>query len=98
MFLKLAMNRMGKFSLSWKYFGDLLVNWQLFVSGMCMVAATGLWLHIIRNFPFSVAYPLTSISYVFGMLAAVLVFHETIPATRWIGVLLVMAGVILIAK
>ena len=32
------------------------------------------------------------------MLAAVLIFHETVPATRWIGVLLIMAGCYFVAQ
>jgi undecaprenyl phosphate-alpha-L-ara4N flippase subunit ArnE len=37
-------------------------------------------------------------SYVFGMIAAVLIFHETVPATRWLGVLLIMAGCYFVAQ
>ena len=57
-----------------------------------------LWLYIIKNFPFSMAYPMVSLSYVFGMFAAILVFHEQVPLIRWAGVLLIMAGCVLIAK
>ena len=55
-------------------------------------------MHILKNYPFSMAYPLISMSYVFGMVASVLIFHETVPAVRWIGVLLIMAGCYFIAK
>ena len=44
------------------------------------------------------AYPMVSLSYVFGMFAAMLVFHEQVPTVRWLGVLLIMAGCVLIAK
>ena len=33
-----------------------------------------------------------------GMLAAMLFFHEQIPLTRWIGIALIMAGCVLIAR
>ena len=33
-----------------------------------------------------------------GMLAANLIFHESIPLNRWIGLLLIMAGVILVVQ
>ena len=96
--LKFAMNKMDKFSFTWSYFSELLTNWWLLASGICMAGATVLWLYIIKHFDFSMVYPMISISYIFGMLAAIFIFHETIPATRWIGVLLIMGGVILIAK
>ena len=44
------------------------------------------------------AYPMVSLSYVFGMLAALLFFHETIPPTRWLGVFLIITGCFLVAK
>ncbi len=97
-FLKLAMARMGDFSFSWSYFGALLSNWHLACSGICIAAATVLWLYIIRHFELSVAYPLISISYIFGMLAAIFIFHETVPASRWIGVGLIMCGVWFVVK
>jgi undecaprenyl phosphate-alpha-L-ara4N flippase subunit ArnE len=89
---------MAKFSFTWTFFRELLTNWWLLGSGICMAAATVLWLYIIKHFDFSMVYPMISISYVFGMLAAIYIFHETVPTVRWLGVLLIMGGVILITK
>ena len=63
-----------------------------------MLAASLVWFHILRHYPLSLAYPLISISYVFGLLASILIFHEAVPLTRWIGVLLIMAGVALLTR
>ncbi|MDR3365357.1 MAG: EamA family transporter [Prevotellaceae bacterium] len=97
-FLKLAMQRTDKLSLTWAFLRSLVANLYLLASGLCMIAGTILWLYILRRFDFSVAYPITSISYIFGMLAAILVFHEAVPTTRWIGVMLIMGGVALAAR
>ena len=35
---------------------------------------------------------------VFGMLAAIVFFHETVDMTKWLGVLLIMVGCALIMK
>jgi undecaprenyl phosphate-alpha-L-ara4N flippase subunit ArnE len=96
--LKFAMARMIKFSLTWTFIANVLTNWYLLASGICMALATVLWLYLMKHFAFSVIYPMISISYIFGMLAAIYIFHETIPMTRWLGVLLIMAGIVLIAK
>jgi undecaprenyl phosphate-alpha-L-ara4N flippase subunit ArnE len=96
--LKFALNRMDKFSFTWAFFSHLLTNWWFLSTGICMGAATVLWMYLIKQFPFSMVYPMISISYIFGMLASIYIFHETIPVTRWIGVVLIMGGVILIAK
>ena len=34
----------------------------------------------------------------FGMLAAMFIFHEDIPMTRWMGIFLIMTGCVLVAK
>ena len=44
------------------------------------------------------AYPLLSLSYAMGMVAAVVFFHETVEWYKWLGVLLIMTGCILIAR
>jgi len=97
-FLKLAMLKIGKFNLSYKYFRELMVNWHLLASGLSMLTASLLWFYIIKHYPLSIAYPLISFSYLFGALAAVFVFHETISFARWIGILFIMFGVALLAK
>lgn len=97
-FLKLAVVRMESFQFSWKWFGALFSNWHLICSGIAVSIGMLLWLYILRHFDFSVAYPLIGISYVFGVFAGIFVFHETVPITRWIGVLLIVAGVLLVAK
>lgn len=95
---KLAVEKIDKFQWALVYFTTLLSNWWLYVSGILLISATILWGYILKNFPFSIAYPVTAIAYIFGMLAAAFIFHESIPITRWIGVGLVILGVLFIAK
>ncbi|MDR2533337.1 MAG: EamA family transporter [Tannerellaceae bacterium] len=96
--LKIGLEKMGSLSLSWKFLVSQLGNWPLAAAGGCMGGATLLWMYMLRRFEFGVVYPMTSLGYVFGMIAAAAVFNEHISATRWIGVALVIAGVVLIAK
>ena len=95
--LKIALRDMPPFAWTWEYWRRLLLNLPFFLTGLCFAAGSLLWLCIIRRYPFSMAYPLVSLSYVFGMLAAVWVFHETVPAASWIGLLLILSGCWLIA-
>lgn len=96
--LKFALEKMGSFEWTWAFFGRLLVNWWFLGCGLCYAGGTVLWMYILKRFPFSMAYPMISLSYVFGMLAAIFIFHENIPATRWIGVFLIISGCVFIAK
>lgn len=63
-------------------------------------AATLLWFYIISTAKdkFSMVYPFGSLAYVFGVLVAMVIFKETIPVNRWIGVGLIVLGVICIAR
>ena len=95
---KFAVRKMNKFEWSWTYFLEILTNWWLLATGICMISVTVLWGFILRNFPFSIAYPMTAFAYIFGMLAAVFIFQESVPLTRWVGVGLIVLGVFFIAK
>jgi undecaprenyl phosphate-alpha-L-ara4N flippase subunit ArnE len=95
---KLAVEKINKFQWSWTYFADILTNWWLLASGIFLISATILWGLILKHFEFSVAYPITAFAYVFGMLAAIFIFNETVSLTRWLGVGLIILGVFFIAK
>ena len=96
--LKLALNQLGTFEWSWNYFKSVLCDFWLLACGISFGAATILWLYILKEFEFSQAYPLTSLGFVFGMIAAWLVFGESIPFSRWIGLILVVIGCFLIGS
>jgi len=96
---KFAVEKITKFQFSWTYFvNSVLTNWWLLISGICITVAMVLWGYILKHFEFSVAYPITACAYIFGVLAAIFIFQETVPATRWIGVALIVLGAFFIAK
>lgn len=96
--LKIAMKQLPKFSWSWGYFKCVLTDWWFAAMGLSFGIATILWLYILKHYPFSQAYPMTALGYVFGMVAAILVFGEQVPAMRWIGVVLIVVGCFFIMK
>ena len=97
-FLKLALMRMPTFGWNKVFWTGLLTNWQFAVCGLCFGMASLLWMYIVKYFPFSSAYPMVSLSYVFGMLAAILFFHEEVSTVKWMGVAFIVVGCLLIAK
>lgn len=96
--LKISVELFGQFSWSWQYFKTVFTTWQFAASGLCALAAMLVWMYVLKHYEFSVAYPLLSISYIIGLLSAQFIFHEVVPLTRWIGVVIVMVGVFFIVK
>ena len=97
-FLKFALHKMQPFGWTWKFWGTLLLNWQFAACGLFFGASSILWMYIVKHYPLSVAYPMISLSYVFGMLAAIFFFHESVSLSKWMGVALIMMGCCLVAK
>ena len=97
-FLKFALQKMPPFGWNKEFWGSLLVNWQFAACGLCFGLGSLLWMYILKVFPLSLAYPMVSLSYVFGMFAAILFFNETVSVTKWLGVLFIMLGCCLIVK
>ena len=97
-FLKIGLSKIGDFAWTWAFFKEALSTWQLYVAGLTAIAGVLEWMAVLRRYDLSLAYPLTAISFIISLFAGALIFHETIPATRWIGVILVMVGVFFISR
>lgn len=97
--LKMAVAQMDKSLSAWSFFvHSLLLNWWLLGCGIMMLGAGLLWMYILRHFPFSSAYPLTALSFVFGTVAAMLFLHETVSGFQWLGLALILLGCFFVAK
>ena len=96
--LKYALNRMLPFAMTFEFWRSVFANWQFAACGLCYGAGSLWWFYIIKHYPFSMAYPLVSLSYVFGMIAAMVFFNEPVNLAKWAGVLFIMFGCFLITR
>lgn len=71
--------------------------WVLTLMVLFFGASFALWAYVLKKMDFSQAYPLSSLSFIFGMFLAFFLFQESIPFTRWIGVVLIVVGCVLIS-
>ncbi len=97
-FLKFALARMLPFAWTKEFWFSLLTNWQFALCGILFLSASLLWMYIIKHYPLSTAYPMISLSYVFGMLSAMIFFHEDISLVKWAGIACIMVGCVLISR
>lgn len=95
--VKIALQHMPKAEFSWDFILSQLTNWWWLACGISFAGATSLWIYILRHYPFSMAYPLSSMAYIFGMIAAMIIFHEEISTSAWIGICLIMLGCYFVA-
>jgi multidrug transporter EmrE-like cation transporter len=61
-------------------------------------AATVLWVWVLTNFPLSTVYPFVGLSFVMVVLAGWFFLGKTRSIGGWIGVLMVAAGMALVAS
>ena len=96
--LKFGLANMKPFAWSTAFWRSVFFNWQFAASGLSFGLASLLWMYIIKKYPLSMAYPLVSLSYAFGMIAAMAFFHESVGLVKWLGVILIICGCCLTAK
>lgn len=96
--LKFGLNKMEPFGWNRDFWYSALINWQFALSGICFGSASLLWMYIIKHYPLSSSYPLVSLSYVFGLISAIIFFHEDVSLNKWFGVGLIILGCYIIAK
>ena len=56
-----------------------------------------IWSTILSKIDLSVAVPIASFSYILVALVSILFLHETISLMRWIGIFLILGGVIFVS-
>ena len=71
-----------------------------FVLGGLGLYALGavLWLAVLSRLPLSLAYPMLALSYAITPVLAWLVLGENVAGARWLGILVICAGVFLISR
>lgn len=72
----------------------IVVGCALFIYGL----ATLLWISLLRYVPLNKAYVFMALSFVLVPIASYFIFREHITVGYWIGVALIVSGVIVAAK
>ena len=75
-----------------------LTNLRVLLGLGCAVIAALTWMVAISRSNLSFAYPFMTLSVVLVLVFSNIVFKETIPLNRWLGVLLVFFGVFIASR
>ena len=88
----------GAFEGDWLHAVVAVAGSAYVVAGVAIYAfALFVWLFLLSRFDLSYIYPITSLSFVLGILVSFLFLGESIPWNRWAGTLVICSGVWLVS-
>ena len=99
LFLKLGARDTAHFhyALSWTGVAGLASLWT-WLGIVFVILSLISWLHILRQVPLSIAFPLSNVVHVLVPLTSWIFLHELISPRRWLGIALVLVGLAIVAK
>ena len=103
LFLKIGMNQVGSIgTINWakplELFGPIFSQ-PLVWLGLGFYGTSSLvWLIVLSRFDLSYAYPTLASMYVILPVLSRLFLDESIPPLRWLGMVIVLAGVVLVSR
>lgn len=77
---------------------DLWRNQRILAGIACFILEAILWTLALSHLPISIAFPAGSMVFVFVALLSRMFLHEQISLNRWIGIALILGGVILVGS
>jgi len=100
--LKAGMQRIGEFAFTSSNFLPIVTKIALspfVLFGLIIyVISVSLWLLVLSRVPVAIAYPLTSLGYIFNAVAAYFCFGEHLTIVQMLGILVIIGGVYLVTQ
>jgi uncharacterized membrane protein len=100
--LKVGMSQLGALEISIAAIPSLIMRIILspyIIVGLAIYfGGVFFWLLALNRADLSYVYPFASLSYVLITLASWLLLHEAVPPLRWIGLVVICIGVMLVAR
>ncbi len=84
-------------AIPWLGISGLTSKW-IWLSILFTLLSLGSWMQAISILPLSVAFTLSNVVHVLIPLSCWAFLHEAINPTRWVGIVLVLTGLLIIAK
>ena len=78
---------------------SLILHSPLVILGLVFYAVGALaWIAVLSRLDLSVAYPFLALNFVLVTLVARFFLGESVPPLRWLGILVIIGGILLVAK
>lgn len=80
------------------FVGKMFTNFTV-LGGMAMYfLSAAVWLYLLTKLDVSVVQPILALTYVVTPILAIFIIGEGVPISRWIGILVIIFGVFLVAR
>jgi len=101
--LKAGMNQVGRienldFTKPMQIFGPALTQPLVWIGLAAYALSAMFWLIVLSRFDLSYAYPMLASMYLVIPIVSHVFLKESIPPLRWVGMLVVLIGVILVSR
>ena len=99
---KIGLQKIGGFYMAEKSivenFFRIIFNGWIFSGFVVYAIATGFFMWLLSKFEISLVIPISSVAFIYSLMAGYWIFNETISPLRIIGVLCIMFGVFLVVR
>jgi multidrug transporter EmrE-like cation transporter len=100
--LKAGMEKIGTFNFTLNNLvpvGLKIIFSPFVITGIIIyVLSLALWLLVLSRVPVNIAYPLSSLGYVFNAIGAYFIFSESLSSLQIMGILIIILGVYLLTQ
>ncbi|MBE9002969.1 EamA family transporter [Nostoc sp. LEGE 12447] len=77
---------------------NLLLSRYFWIWFICYTFMTVLWLYVLRTIPLSQAFPVLGLMYALIPIASHYLLKERVVLSQWIGISIIIAGVVLVVN
>ncbi len=99
---KIGLQKIGGFYIAEKSivenFFRIVFNGWIFSGFVVYAIATGFFMWLLSKFEISLVIPISSVAFIYSLLAGYWIFNETISPLRIVGVICIMFGVFLVVR
>lgn len=73
-------------------------SYMIWLGIVCYLLTFFIWIGILSRVELSIAYPISSASYILVPLLAMFYLHESVGILQWLGIALIIAGIYFISR
>lgn len=77
---------------------QVIFNWKIIIGVLMYIIPVAIWIFLLKKIELSFLQPLFSTVYVVTPFLASMFLHEEVATTRWLGIVVIILGVIIIAR